>query len=107
MDKPSWTKIDKEFVVEPQISGQAQVQLIARAKGWQIGGESGTPFAAAFVRLRPVSAVVQREDGEETIELVDPTIATIRAMVGSAMLISVACWIVMRIAQGVIGWKKK
>ena len=108
MEKPLWSKIDKQLVQEPQLSEQTSVQLTAHAQGWQIGRyDTTSPFAGAFVRIRPVSAQVCSERGEETVEFTDPVNAALRAMLGTALLISAVCWIIMRITVGIVERNKR
>lgn len=108
MEKPIWSKIDKQLVQEPEVSEQTSVQLTARAQGWQIGrNDTTSPVAGAFVRIRPVSAQVRTERGEERVEFTDPVDAALRAMLGVALLISAVCWIIMRITVGLVERKKR
>ncbi|MFN8440182.1 MAG: hypothetical protein U0175_05400 [Caldilineaceae bacterium] len=108
MENTPWSKIDRQLVGEPQIVGQTTIQLTAHAHGWQIQSKDRTaPLTGAFVRLRPVSAQVRSERGEETVEFVDPVNAALRAMLGVALLISAVCWIIMRITIGIAGRSKR
>lgn len=108
MEKTHWSKIDKQLVYEPQVGGQTSLQLTARARGWQIGGNGATsPAAGAFVRLRPLSAQVRSARGEETVEFADPVDAALRAMLGTALLISTVCWLIMRITKGIAGRRER
>lgn len=107
MEKPRWTKINKQLVHEVVIRGAPRIQLVARATGWQSAASVPTPaFAGALVNIAPEAVLVQHEDREERVLISDPERTALGGILMAALAVSTLCWLIMWIATRLITPRK-
>jgi hypothetical protein len=99
-DKPSWIRLDHRLTQEPLTSGKRTIQPVAQLTGWQwVNVLATASTGGALVRIQPRAVIVRQDGVEQTIPMVDPLRAPLRALILTGMLVSLGCWLVMMIVQ--------